>query len=92
VIPKAHVTLQKPKGEGFQDIEMAVTDERGRFEFAKTPHDTYRVLVVAPRGFCQVAIPVKLSGRGWDGLKLAVPIAATHTSCDDRLKIEGLEP
>jgi hypothetical protein len=89
-IPKAKIVLQKKKRGAFLDVGSAESDQSGAFDFGKRSPGTYR-LVVDAHGFCGVVIPIKLSGEGWPGLKMALPVGVTDTPsgyCDKELKIE----
>ena len=94
VIPKAQLTLQGKKDETYREIQSVQTDERGRFDFGKQAPGAYRINIVAPAGFCRVVIEVKLSEKGWSGLRVAIPVAAYDAhpgNCGHALKIEQIQ-
>jgi hypothetical protein len=91
-IPKARIVLQKKKGVVLGDVQSIGSNQLGEFDFGKKPPGSYR-LIVRTRGFCEITIPIKLSGNGWPGLRIALPLGATDTPsgyCDEQLKIERL--
>ena len=92
VMVKQQVTLQAQHGKDFSDIKSVQTDEEGRFDFGEIRRGTYRIFTTR-RNFCQVLIPVRLAKRGWAGLRVAVPVAASDTYagyCSDNTRIEQL--
>ena len=94
VIPAARITLQKSSGNGFRDLQFIETDRLGRFDFGRIEHGSYRLKFEPPQGLCRALVAVRVSGKGWRGIRMTVPVAATDTCpayCDDRVKIEEIE-
>jgi hypothetical protein len=93
-IPKAKLILQRKQGSVFQDVESLESDHQaGQFDFGKVSPGIYRLLIRAP-GFCEPSVPVKLSAKGWSGLRIAVPVAISDDlsgHCEKELKLQRLE-
>ena len=94
VIPAARITLQKSSGNDFRDLKFIETDQLGRFDFGRIEHGSYRLKFEPLQGLCRALVAVRVSGKGWRGIRMTVPVAATDTCpayCDDRVKIEEIE-
>ncbi len=78
-IPNAVITLQKKKAGVFVHVQSIESSPTGEFDFGKKFVGIYQ-LVASARGFCQIAFAIKVSERGWQGLRIALPIAVTDTS------------
>ena len=92
-IPNAVITLQKKKTGAFVDVQSVESGPAGEFDFGKKSPGIYQ-LIASVRGFCRITLPIRVSGKGWPGLRIALPVGVTDTSsgyCDDRLKIERLD-
>jgi hypothetical protein len=92
-IPNAVITLQKKKAGVFVDVQSVESSPTGEFDFGKKSPGIYQ-LVTNVRGFCRITLPIRISEKGWPGLRIALPVSVTDTPsgyCDDRLKIERLE-
>jgi hypothetical protein len=92
-IPNAVITLQKKKAGAFIDVQSIDTGPGGEFDFGKKRPGIYQ-LVATIRGFCPITLPIRISEKGWPGLRIALPVSGSDTPsgyCEDRLKIERLE-
>jgi hypothetical protein len=92
-IPNAAITLQKKKAGVFVDVQSIESSSNGEFDFGKKSSGIYQ-LVASVRGFCQITLPIRVSEKGWPGLRIALPASASDTPsgyCEDRLKIERIE-
>jgi hypothetical protein len=95
VIPKVQIVLQAKKGKTLVDVEEIQTDSMGKFSSRAHQTGEYRLLVAGPKGFCKVSLPVWISGKGWSGFTLTLPVTATDTCqayCDERARIEEVKP
>lgn len=91
VIPKVKVRLQLPEGGSFRELEATETDPTGRFSFKAQPSGNYRLIFAGPLGFCPATIPVRYSKAGFRGMRLVLPVAATHScDCDSKVKVEQM--
>jgi hypothetical protein len=94
VIPNVKLTLQKRRGQTFVDIDSLSTGADGKFDFGKRRPGLYRLAFAPPVGFCRMAIPIRLSNRGWNGIRVTVPVGATDTCpqyCEDRLRLDAVD-
>src|SRR5208283_6248211 len=78
-IPNAVITLQKKKAGVFVDVQSIESSPTGEFDFGKKSLGIYQ-FVASARGFCQIAFPIRVLETGWQGLRIALPIAVTDTS------------
>jgi hypothetical protein len=91
-IPMAKIILHKKKADAFFDVRSAESNERGEFDLGEASSGLYR-LIVSARGFCEVTIPIRVSGKGWPGLRMALPVGVSDAPsgyCEKNLKIERL--
>ena len=92
IIPHAVIALQEKKAGVFVDVQSIESNQRGEFDFGKESSGIYQ-LVASARGFCLIAFPIRVSKKGWPGLRVALPIRATGPSWGScrGLKVERLE-
>lgn len=94
VIPNVKVSLQRSDGGTLGDLASVNTDQAGRFDLGHRPAGLYRLTFAAPPGFCRPSVPIRSTRRGWKGMRVTVPVAASDTCpqyCEDRLKVEETE-
>ncbi len=92
-IPDAVVTLQEKKAGAFVGVQSVASSPSGEFDFGKKSLGIYQ-LVASAEGFCRITLPIRVSEKGWPGLRITLPVGVTDTPsgyCDEKLKIERLE-
>jgi hypothetical protein len=95
VIPKVQIVLRAKKGKTLVDVEEVQTDSMGKFSSRAHETGEYRLVVAGPKGFCKLSLPVWISGKGWSGFALTLPVSATDTCqayCEERARIEEMKP
>jgi hypothetical protein len=92
-MPNAVITLKKKKAGAFVNVQSVESSPAGEFDLGEKSPGIYQ-LVASVRGFCRITLPIRVSEKGWPGLRIGLPVGVTDTPsgyCDEKLKIERLE-